>query len=201
MLDPQRPVLPIGFRAVCIIALILGSMGACMSMLTASSLLMASAQQNLVNNLARSQPNDASLRHQQQLMQESMRVQAKWRVANITSTLTGLIASFAFALGGGMSLTRKAVGPTILIGATVARAATDIAQLIVALLAQKDTQALLARIADTPGTPQPTLFKEALGAFGTIAIVVGAGWIAIKLVFYVIAILQARKPEVRALMS
>lgn len=202
--DQSNPTLPTTFKVLCIVGLVLGTAGFCCTVTSGASLLFADAQRSMIERMAHDHPNDPALQSQQEAYRVSQRVQNKWRVVNMISVPANAISSIVLILGISLALSRKRLGPPILIGASVVHLLFGAFTVLVGYLSFHDAQEII----DTTmrGAARGTHLSQGVAhdivnTLTVASVVIAFAWLVAKSVFFGALIYHARKPAVRQLMS
>ena len=119
MFRPSRPSrrrclwpgpLPTGLKAVCIIAIVLGSLGILFSCIGAGNLVIGQSLQAAFNMPAPAGVEPDELRVQQELQIQLAAVDREYLPFLIASTVLHMLAGLALLLGGIFALKRSATG-------------------------------------------------------------------------------------------
>ena len=198
-----------GFKAVAIIAILLGALGLLTVAMSAASLLWGKQLQAAVAPM--NQPGlKPEIRDAQAAMQADLQaLQDRFRSATSILVAAHLVVALMLLVGGIQSLRLAAAGRTILLTGCGLAIGFDLAAFVVKAMMQLESTSLLARhmprIMEASGNRLPPGATNMASATAQITIFVGIGisliWLIAKLVYYAIAIRQLRKPEIRQLFA
>ncbi len=202
-MDRKRPN---GLLAVAIVAIILGSLGSCGGIISIVGQLTQSQMRAFSRQMAEvsSMGNEEVLQQQVAMQERIEALSDSWRPAILAHQILNLIASMVLLVGAIQLLRWKPNAPTLFVAAAIASIAVDIGGGVVAILFQQATAAVMQDYAAQLGATMPGS-DRAMGAMmdasASVGIVMGIGWVVLKLGFYSGALVYARRPDVRALFA
>ncbi len=199
---------PGGLKAICIIAIVLGSLGAMAALLSGVGLVVGQQAQAALNP---SQPGtSAEMEELQQKMQTEINAIAnKYIVANTAAALMHLFTAVLLLSGAIMTLRRTALGASLLTFGSAASILYVVGYGILNILIQLQTVPviesfmgeLVAETGEQAGQNADALAMMPkflmIGVF--IALAFSVLFALVKITFYLITIFYLRKPQIRAL--
>jgi hypothetical protein len=194
--------LPGGLKAICIIAIVLGSFGVLATIASSIGLVFGQQIQDQLNpGLQDLEPDVQDV--QRQMQQDLNAIAGKYRSVQLLDLLLHLVSAVLLVVGSAMVLRRTGRGIPILIGgfavAIVYLLLNTGLTIVVQLQSLPIIQEMIEQAGDAEGAPAEA---GTLALFGVIVGIIIAVVIALaKLIFYLIGLFYVRRSEVRALMQ
>src|SRR5262249_12318973 len=147
---------------------------------------------------------------QAEVLQRSMEIAQKYAAVLIPLGIAKLLVEVALVVGAIMSLLLKAPGRSLLMGALIAAVIIECVMAVPSMMVRRDTQAVMADLMPkilaaqrAPNGPPPGIgdMSRVFSGMGTITMVFSLGWLAVKIILYILGINYLRKPKIVALFS
>jgi len=195
---------PGGLTAVCVIAIVLGALGLCMSLVGLASLAFQDKLEEFAMRQQQPPPGmpDGFLKAQMEMQKKIQEIQQnvthRYRGANMGILLLNLVFASSLLAGGIMTLKMNPTARTFLVGVFAAVIVFEIVRTVVTVFMQLDMFAELSTIPSVGSGPADVILTFAkVVAIGGMAfgIVLGLG----KVIFYAIGACYLRRPNIRQL--
>jgi membrane protein YqaA with SNARE-associated domain len=201
--------LPKGLKAVCIICIVLGSLGTILSCGGAVGLALGQSMSEAFQ--APQQPGmDERAREMQKELQEKITAMTRrYLPLNILAVVFHLISALLLLAGGIMTLKASAVGRTMLLAGCGAAIVYELGQGALNLVIQLKTIPLIKSMMDDaiqqgpglrPGEVPDWLPQLMMGAM-VVGLVIAVAIALAKIIFYVFSILYLQKPAIVSRLS
>lgn len=200
--DRQRPA---GIWIVGILALVLGTMGACGGTIGVVGLFFQDAMAEMNDDLQASQP-DAQMREiNREMQRELMDVAQGFKWPNLALQLFNVLASFVLVVGGILlfrwhpsAVMAMMIGLGLSIFVDLAMGGLQVAIGIQNMAVMDEYAQRMGELGDPAAQRMMGGIMRASGSFG---LCMGIGWALAKIGFYVGSIVYLRKEKVRSLFA
>jgi hypothetical protein len=201
---------PGGLIAICVLAIVLGALGVlkgCAGLL--GPLFSTRIQSAVAGMQPAANQNQGFQDEMKEVNAKALAIKAKYDWVLMPLMVAKLFVEIALLTGAMMTLGLKPLGRQILLAAFVAATIVEIVQFFPDFLMQRETQALMGEMMPKvmqqaqQGQKGPPGFDQMMSgifkAMSIVTIIFAVGWLACKVVYYVIGIVYLRKPQVAAL--
>lgn len=193
-------------KAVCIISIVLGSLGVLNAMFSAVGLVFGQQIQGAFTPGFQPGVPQEAIDAQQQMQAELQAVQDRFWATSAALILAHVMIALGLLVGGIQCLRRIPPGRRVLLVACSVAIPFEILRAIVQALVQFQAGAVttryLPKIMEASGGNAPPQMAEFTMTFAkagmVVGLVMGLFWVTLKLVFYIAAVRHLRKPEARA---
>jgi len=193
-------------KAICIIAIVLGTLGLLSALMGIVGLAIGSELQGAFGPGAQPGMPQELVDAQTQMQADLQAVQDRFFAANVILTLVQVLVASTLLVGGIQCLRRISPGRRVLVAACFAAMLFEIVRGIVQGFVQMATAPVatrsIERMMESTGGQTPPEATEFVMMATRVGVVLGAvvflGLITAKLVFYVLSVRYLRKPEVRS---
>ncbi len=202
MSDEAKPDRPAGLWVVAILAIVLGGLGSCGSVVGLGSVAIQDSVVEMQRDLQQHEPNPELRRMNEELQQRSLEIAQAWRIPTVAAQIVNLVGSFALLIAAILLFRWHPNAPMIFIGAAALSILADLAVGGVGVIVQQQTVAAMEEVTAGLGGTDPAVERMMSGvmrASGTFGLCFALGWLVAKLAAYVGSIVYLRKETVRAL--
>lgn len=196
---------PGALTAIAIIAISLGTLGACGGVFGIGGLLIQGPLEESQRRMLEGSGVPTEQLEAQRAAQEHMTaVQREWMPFSLTHASLNVIASALLLVAGIMLFRTSRSAPTIFLAAVALNLLVDVGGGVLGILVQQDMQEAMAMMmtsAAPPGAdPQfERMFEGIVRASAWTGVCFAVVWMLAKLGYYVWGVLYLRRPQVRAL--
>jgi len=203
-------VRPQGLSFICVVAIILGSLGLLTACTGLTSQVFASGIQNAFTRM----PGGADVPGadvQREMNARMMAVTNRYKWATMPLMVVKLVVEAALLAGAIMSLGLKPRGRAWLLGGLIAALVFETINAVPMFLIQRETQLVMSEMMPRMMAAQPganrapagftDFFSTFFSAIGFVAVAVALVWLAAKLIFCAFGITYLRRPDLRALFA
>jgi len=193
-------------KAICIIAIVLGSLGLLNALASTAGLIFGRQIQNAFSTSFQQDEPEAMRDAEEQMYAELQTIQDRFFAISAILIPVHVIVALALLVGGIQCLRRVPPGRRVLLGGCYAAIPFEITRAVVEALIQFESWAVTSRcmpeMMEAGGGNAPPQMAEFVMTFAkagmVVGLVMGLVWVTLKLVFYIAAVRHLRKPEVRA---
>jgi len=206
--EPQRKVRPTALTVICVLGIVFGGLGLLTGGVGLLSQLFSSQIQQAVT-AGQSGLSGPVAEAQSQIVTRTLDISRKYNPVNIPLTIVKIVIEGALLIGSIMALGLKLSGKNMLAGALIAAAILESIQFIPRVMMQRETQAAIADLMPqimaaqegARGLPAGFDMSSVMNGMGTVTLVLGLFWLAVKIVLYVLGTRYLRRPDVEALFT
>jgi hypothetical protein len=206
--EPQRKVRPTALTVICVLGIVFGVLGLLTGGVGLLSQLFSSQIQQAVTAGQTGIPGPAA-EAQAQIVTRTMDISKKYNPVLIPLTIVKILVEGALLIGSIMALGLKLSGKSMLAGALVAAAILESIQFVPRAMMQRETQAAVADLMPqimaaqqgARGMPAGFDMSSMMSGIGTLTLVFGLFWLAVKIVLYVLGTRYLRRPDIEALFT
>ncbi|MBM4088082.1 MAG: hypothetical protein FJ276_01440 [Planctomycetes bacterium] len=201
----ERPsaATPTGLKAICILAIVLGGLGAFGAAMGGVGLAVGQSLQGLFSPPAQPGMDSRMVELQRTMQREMQEVTDRYLPFSIVEIVTHMITALMLLAGGAMTLNKSAAGRLILIwGCTLAifyvlgqTVLNTVIQLRMLPIVQSFTDGM---VEGAGGDAPPDIFPAIMAAAIWAGVAFGGVLAVVKLFFYAFAIVYLRKPHIAA---
>jgi hypothetical protein len=203
---PERRGRPGALTAICVLAIVFGALGLLGGVAgLASQLFSSRIQEAVVAGQAGATGPAADIR--KDMITRTTEITKKYSPIMIPLAIVKILVEGALLVGGILALGFKPSGRSLLAGVLLAALILDAIQFVPTFMAQREAQAVAAELmpqimaAQTGpnSTPMPFDMSSMMSGIGTITLVLGLAWLAVKIVLYILGMRYLKRPDVMAL--
>ena len=206
--EPQRKVRPTALTVICVLGIVFGVLGLLTGGVGLLSQLFSSQIQQAVTAGQTGIPGPAA-EAQAQIVTRTMDISKKYNPVLIPLTIVKILVEGALLIGSIMTLGLKLSGKSMLAGALIAAAILESILFVPKAMMQRETQVALADLMPqvmsaqqgANGMPAGFDMSSVMNGIGTVTLVFGIFWLALKIVLYVLGTKYLRRPDIEALFT
>jgi len=203
--DPKPRVRPTVLTVICVLGIVFGVLGLLTGGVGLISQLFSSQIQQAVTG---GQITGPAPEAQTQMVSRTLEISKKYNPVLIPLTVVKILVEGALLIGSIMTLGFKLSGKSMLAGALVAAAILETIQFVPSTMMRRETQAAVADLMPqimaaqgARGMPVGFDMSSMMNGIGTVTLVFGFFWLAVKIVLYVLGTKYLRRPDIEALFT
>jgi hypothetical protein len=206
--DPQPRVRPTMLTVICVLGIVFGALGLLSGGFGLLSQLFSSQIQQAVT-AGQPEISGPAAGAQAEIVTRTMDISRKYNPVLIPLTVVKILVEGALLIGSIMTLGLKLSGKSMLAGALIAAAILESILFVPKTMMQRETQVALADLMPqvmsaqqgANGMPSGFDMSSMMNGIGTVTLVFGIFWLALKIVLYVLGTKYLRRPDIEALFT